>query len=71
MKKFREGLTVQMSSILISAILAGLLSFIQSLIASQAGLPAVENPIEQGAILGGAFKSAHSSFLAIRTMSNV
>jgi hypothetical protein len=68
MKDFYKGLSVQISSILISAILAGLLAFIQSLIAQHAGVSPIENPVEQGALLGGSIKTAHSSFLAFRGM---
>lgn len=57
---------IQMTSIILAAIAAALIAFIQSIIGNiNFSDTVVLDPIETGTI-GGAIKGGHSSFLAIR-----
>ena len=60
MKDFWSRVGAQFVSILLTALLAGLIAFLQSLLASSGALPSSPSSPEDVGLLGGVLKLAHA-----------
>jgi len=67
MKDYLKSVGVQMTSIILAALIAGLLAFIQSLTTQAGACPNADFSPEQVGLIGGVVKGAHSVFLLSRT----
>jgi hypothetical protein len=61
----KEKLRAQGSSIIITALMAAGITFIQSIAVSTGACPPVNEMVKDAGILGGVIKTAHSGFLLI------
>lgn len=65
MTTFFKGLATQVSAILIAALAAGLISFIQSVAIQTSACPIPIDKVADTATLGALFKTSHTAFLAL------
>ena len=65
MKIFLKGLATQVSAILIAALAAGLIGFIQSVAVQTGSCPIPVDKVADTATMGAIFKSSHTAFLAL------